>query len=141
MAHELTDFRDEFPEFAPVADATVTRRLNRAAAYLDVDTWGDCFDDAVLYYAAHNLALQQLRAATADSESGNTVIVGGAGAITSASVDGVSTSYATPKNANSGTDEESWLYQTPYGQHYLQLRDNCISGGRIAGTRINTTFI
>jgi hypothetical protein len=135
MAFDLPAFRARFPEFAPVVDATVQVWLDDSEADLSPEAWGDCYDRAVLYFAAHQLALSQNRVAGAAVGAGGAVVTtGGAGAIASASGGGLSVSFAVPKQATDGSIADAWLLQTAYGQYYLQLRDTCISTGRIAGT-------
>lgn len=133
MAHELADFRALFPELDPVSDTVVTAYLDRAESKLYEDAWGTCYDDAVLLYAAHSIMLSQYRAAAVKTVNGSTVIQEGAGAITSASVGGMSVGYASPNYATQGTKSEVWLAQTPYGKEFLALQSQCLVGARLAG--------
>ena len=133
MAADLPTFRLLFPEF-PAGTSEDTRIqfwIDRAVAYLNPDSWGDCLDDATLYWAAHKLALSNGRGVNDAAINGS----GSAGVIQSASVDGVSTSFAVSKVASQGNEADTQYNRTPYGQQFLALRRSCVSSGRLAGTR------
>ena len=127
MAIDLATFRALYPEFDAVADPTVQIQIDRSESYLCPDSWGDCYDAAVLARAAHTLSLSQARVAAAQSVNGAVVVPGGSGAIQSASVDGVSTSFASTGASISDRNSDSWYAQTPYGQEFLALRESCLS--------------
>lgn len=127
----LAGFKARFPEFETlgIIDATIQAFLDDAIAHLDEDAWGDCYERAVYYYTAHTLTMNQRR-----TEAVTGVGLGGAsgaaGPVTSSSADGLSVSFASPK-ASSG-DGDDWYRQTSYGQEYLNLMGECISGARAA---------
>ena len=127
MAVDLATFRICYPEFDTVADPTVQVWIDKTVNYLCPDSWGDCYEDAALARTAHTLALSQQRVASAQESNGATVIPGGSGAIQSASVDGVSTSFASTGASTSERNSDAWYSQTPYGQEFLQLRESCLS--------------
>ena len=133
MAANLKTFTAMFPELCIVDDNIVQVWIDEANDFLDPAAWGKCFDRACLYFAAHELALSQQRTAAASS----TGSIGG-GVIQSASADGISVSYAVPNFSTQGTIDESQFSKTPYGLKYLQLRDACLGGGRLAGTQEDT---
>lgn len=133
MASSLETFKAMFPELCSVDDNVVELWLTQADEYLCEDSWGKCFDTACLYLAAHELALSLQRQASAASSGGNA-----GGVVQSASADGLSVGYAVPNFATQGTIDETQYAKTPYGLKYLQLRDNCIAGGRLAGSVQNT---
>lgn len=131
MARDLATFRLLFPEFptGSTEDTGIQFWIDRAVVYLHEPVWGDCFDDAVLYWAAHKLALSNGR-----SNGGAVNGVGSSGVIQSASVDGVSTSFAVSRSATNGNEADAQYNRTPYGQEFLALRRGCLSSGRLAGT-------
>ncbi|MBL4769541.1 MAG: DUF4054 domain-containing protein [Rhodobacteraceae bacterium] len=142
MARDSVTFLAIFPEFTPVPVATIDVFLARAEAFLDPATWQTCFDDAVLHYAAHTLSLSQARAAAAvTTANGEVVVASGAGAISGASTDGVSVSYAVPQQATGDNSSDVWFSQTPYGQQYLQIRESCFTTIRLVGSQLRGTFL
>lgn len=126
MTPDLATFRALFPEFAPVADATVQLLLDDAADHLDRGAWGRCYAKAVLNYSAHELALAQARAASASSQNGS-VVIPQTGKLQSGSEEGISFSFEASTANKSATGE--WLAQTPYGQAYLALQRQCLGRG------------
>lgn len=120
MQPTLENFRALFEEFASVADAKVQLFLDEAIEKMNSD---DCYGTATLYRTAHELALN-LQATDSDN-------VSGAGALTSASADGLSVSFAQVDWANSA--DGSYWAKTPYGQKYIQLIYECGGGSRVVG--------
>ena len=120
MQPTLENFRALFEEFASVADAKVQLFLDEAIEKMNSD---ECYGTATLYRTAHELALN-LQATDNDN-------VSGAGALTSASADGLSVSFAQVDWANSA--EGSYWSKTPYGQKYMQFIYECSSGSRAVG--------
>lgn len=109
---DLTTFRTRYPEFVDVADPKVQLALDDAES----DTSPDFFD------IMHSRAIQALtahRLAISLDEDGNAAF-GQPGALTAASVDGVSSSYEIPELL-SGADIGFW--STTYGQTFLELRN------------------
>lgn len=129
MAADIETFKAMFPEFCVLGDKTIEIWLAESVDYLDPDTWGDdCIDRACLYLTGHELALVAQRL---DTELG----ANAGGVVQSAGAGGMSVSYAVPAFATQGTIDEAIYARTPYGLKYLQLRENCLGGGRLAGTR------
>lgn len=124
MAIDITTFRTYFPEFDTVIDGRVQLYLDQAVAYLDAATWGDCYEMAALYWAAHKLCRSEQRVM-----QGTGAAASGAGPMTSASVDGVSVGYAAPAFATGTNVSDVEYATTPYGQEYLSLRQTCIPLG------------
>jgi uncharacterized metal-binding protein len=120
MQPTLENFRALFEEFASVADAKVQLFLDEAIEKMNSD---ECYGTATLYRTAHELALN-LQATDSDN-------VSGAGALTSASADGLSVGFAQVDWANSV--EGSYWSKTPYGQKYMQLIYECSGGSRVVG--------
>lgn len=124
MARDLATFRLLFPEMTVeiASDETVNFWIERAIERLNENAWGRGFDDAVLYWSAHKIALARARAAPSATSGAS-----GAGVLSSATVDGTSASFAVPEHAVSGTKEEMELARTAYGQEYLALMDTYVS--------------
>ena len=131
MAADIEKFKALFPELCSLGDNTIEAWIAEAIDYLCPDSWGECFDRACNYYAAHELALAGQRQ---DEVTGS----GAGGVVQSASAGGMSVSYAVPNFAVNGTIDEAVYATTPYGKKYLQLRDSCLPSGRLAGTKENT---
>lgn len=130
MTPDLATFRALFPEFDAVLDATVQLYIDEAAEELDAGAWGRCYGKAVLYYAAHELALAQARQASAATGGGGEVVIPQTGKLQSGSEEGISFSFeaSTANKSASG----AWLDQTPYGQAYSALQRQCLSRGRLS---------
>lgn len=56
MAVTSTTFLTRFPEFSNIESAVVTATIGEAERQNNEDMWGDQYDDAVNYMAAHLLA-------------------------------------------------------------------------------------
>lgn len=123
----LALFRILFPEFASVSDETIQAYLDGNIEVLSMPAWGACYGRAVMYLAAHELALSQARIASSVDAGG--VVVAPTGVVQSASAEGLSVSFAVPSNRS---EYAAWLAQTPYGQRYLALMRSCLSRGRLS---------
>jgi len=131
---DLATFRVLFPEFDPVDDAEIEVYLDLSNDELSDIYWGVCYDRAVLYLAAHQLALSQNRRSdTTTDDLGFVETSTGAGAITQASAGGISAGYSASISDTAGNDRDSWLGKTEYGQMYLALKRTCLPIGLIAG--------
>lgn len=129
MAVVIKDIKDIFPELCDVSDNVAEFWLNHVTDYLCQQSWGDCYDKAVLFLTAHEIALSLQRQASGSAAGGSA-----GGVVQSASADGLSVSYSVPDYMVNGTIDETQYAKTPYGQKYLQLRDSCLANGRLAGT-------
>lgn len=130
MTPDLPTFSLLYPEFDAVEDTVVQFWIDKAIDKLLEEAWGLCYTEGTLAHAAHELALSLARQASViDAASGDTVI-GATGVITSASAEGLSVSFAQQKSA-SETDDGAFYAQTPYGQHFLALRRECLPRGRL----------
>lgn len=129
MTPDLAAFRIIYPEFSPVSDEIVEFYIADAVETLNENAWGVCYAKAVLSLAAHNLALSMARQASATDDGSGVVEIGATGAIASASAGGLSVSF-TP-TASASSDDGAFYSQTPYGQHYMSLRRECLSRGRL----------
>ena len=56
MAVTSTSFLTRFPEFSNIESAVVTASIDEAKRQNNEDVWGDKYDDAVNYMAAHLLS-------------------------------------------------------------------------------------
>lgn len=117
MAFDLQTFRDLYPQFASVPDATVLAQADQAECYL-----GETCSDACAMYlmVAH---LLQLSANTSQGQP--------SGQVTSASIDKVSVTVAQAPGPNNSYTY--WLNSTPYGQQLAALLARCAVGGTYVG--------
>ncbi len=127
----LAGFKARFPEFEAlgISDATIQVYLDDGIDHLDDTAWGDCYERAVYYWSAHNLTINQQRS-QAVVGAGLSGAVGTTGPVSSAGADGLSVSYASGKSAETSTEE--WYGRTSYGQEYLALMGECLTGARVA---------
>ena len=124
MSVTLTSFRARFPEFAGVPDARVQIYIDEAIADLDQGIWDSTAtaDRATSLLAAHRVANEL-------DSSGNAT-GGQGGFLTSASADGVSSSYAMPTGLST---LDAQLWSTQYGQRFLELRNRFTAGPILVG--------
>lgn len=115
MSVLLPDFRNRYPGFAAVADASVSLWLDEGA--LEVAAWPILAQDrAAMLYAAHNLAAQGL----------------GAGAIPAGVTSFKSGTFsATVSDSAAG---RTGFASTVYGREYLALARRHFAGPRLAWT-------
>lgn len=124
MASTAEDFKRRFPEFndeeeypscriAIFLDDAVTQYMGS-----DEDRWGDKYDYAHAYLAAHLLYLSSL----AEYGDGSAQ----AGSISSVTAGGVSVARAVSTKERSDTDE--FYMSSSYGQRFLMTRDSCFVG-------------
>ena len=111
----LEYFRLLAPEFAGVADATVQTWLTMAGNLANTG----CLDAeraamALALYAAHMLRLTLAHAQGT---------VGALGPVTSEREGDLQRTYGALKGS------DSWLGQTPYGQHYIDITKACFGAG------------
>lgn len=126
----VVQFKILFPEFDAVPDATIQVYLDIASDELSTTQWGTCLNKAILYLSAHELALSQNRRANSNlTTSGLVVTSSGAGAITSASAGGISAGFGSTATMTQGSDRNTYLLKTEYGQMYLSLKRECLSVG------------
>ena len=72
MAWTAASFKEHNPEFASIADAVVTLALSDAVSELDSRLFGDTFDQAVRWQAAHNLSVSSFgKQARLDAKGGD----------------------------------------------------------------------
>lgn len=115
---DAATFKILFPEFVDVPDARITLGLAGAEGELSATLWGNCYAKAVYWLTAHELSLALAR--QAEGDDGGSVATG---RIQSASVEGLSVSFAVPTNSTANAD---WLSQTPYGQAFAALARRCL---------------
>lgn len=113
-------FRLLYPQFAGFSDAVISLIAGQAECYLAAYCAGRCDEQLWMLLVAHMLQLRL------DAEDGNSAT----GAVTSASIDKVSVSFAAPSSASSWAH---WLNLTPFGLQFQALYKRCSSGGRYTG--------
>lgn len=118
MDFPVADFITLYPVFSCVPDSEIELVAEQAECYLN-NCGGKCYTQLWMLLVAHMLKLRQIE------ESGET-----AGIITSASIDKVSVSYATPP---AGSDSAYWFGLTPYGKQYMVLNKRCGGVGFYVG--------
>jgi len=117
MATTVEDFRTRFPEFSNVAtypDARVQLFLDDAALCIDEGIYGDMYDLAVCYLAAHELYLGTQTA----SSSGNAEKVGPVSSKSAGQV-----TVARGVASVDLTDPDAYYLKTTYGQKFINIRD------------------
>jgi hypothetical protein len=57
MAVTLPGFRQAFPEFADTDDTLVMQKLKAAETRIAAGSWGDSYNQGVMYLAAHLLSI------------------------------------------------------------------------------------
>jgi hypothetical protein len=117
---DLSAFRTAYPVFDSVPDATVEAAATSALCLIGQDGC-DCDVQMWQLMVAHLLYIQGQVA------TGN----GNAGAVTSATIDKVSVSFAAPPFGTSAY--KFWLFKSPYGGQLLALLDRCSKGGVYVG--------
>lgn len=130
---DLETFKLLFPELTGVGDPTITFYLEIYTDSLAEVYWAECFNQAILYRSAHEIALSQNRQANAQTnEAGQVITSTGSGAITSASAGAISVSYAQTASATQGSEADAYFSLTQYGQQYLTLKRECMPYGVLA---------
>lgn len=117
---DLSAFRTAYPVFDSVPDATVQAAATSALCLIGQDGC-DCDVQMWQLMVAHLLYIQGQVA------TGN----GNAGAVTSATIDKVSVSFAAPPFGTSAY--KFWLFKSPYGGQLLAMLDRCSRGGVYVG--------
>ena len=119
----VQDIQIRFAEFANVASATIQYWIDLAAAsYVDQNAWGQSFSEGVILWVAHNLALSALAAAQGGVAAGK--------GTTSERVDSLSVSYSGDVVKMQADDP---LMLTLYGQQFVRLRSDAVSGAVVGG--------
>lgn len=122
---DVAQFREDFPEFASVTDyptAQVNFWAGIASKLVDLDRWGDLYDQGISLFVAHNLVLQRRNIAGAASGGSGGLV----GSVSSKSVGAVSVSYDVNAVMESGAGQ--WNL-TSYGLQYIQLARMIGAGG------------
>lgn len=117
---DLSAFRTAYPVFDSVPDATAQAAATSALCLIGQDGC-DCDVQQWQLMVAHLLYIQGQVA------TGN----GNAGAVTSATIDKVSVSFAAPPFGTSAY--KFWLFKSPYGGQLLAMLDRCSKGGVYVG--------
>jgi hypothetical protein len=133
VSQSLQKFRTLYPEFAGVADATVSEVIEDVSLELAPIVWGVLYLRALLALSAHLLALR--------AQSAQAGLAGGAGSglaptggVSSLATGGQSVSFGGASLVASRPDSsqsDAILASTPYGQEYLRLRGRIYTGPRV----------
>ena len=107
MALTTAGFKAVLTEFSTVDDSVLQTYLDQAARLLNVDAWGERYDDGQLYLAAHLTTCFGSGAAEG----------GASGPVTAKRVGEVSASFAVSDLA-----KQSVMGSTKYGRHFLELQ-------------------
>lgn len=114
MALGVSDFKDLFPEFASVPDATIETWLDFAECSVCLDRFPDCMaDKAHGFLAAHYLSLALKRSSDSSSAVG--------GEVSSMAVGDVSVSFAPATAASGSSAFASELASTQYGRIFYGM--------------------
>jgi hypothetical protein len=105
-------FYERFPIFENYDEDALTAILAEAAAQIDNSWREQDYQPAIMYLAAHMIALD-------NSQAGEEVQIGEPGTISSESFAGMSVSYASTPQA-SGVSTSGYA-ATSYGRRYYQL--------------------
>ena len=117
-----SDFIVLYPAFAAVSAGQISAQLSLSSRLLSKDAWGDFYSDAIGLDTAHNLAIAQ------QTNVGSGALQMAAGPISSVSVAGISTSFAT-MNVDGKSKSDLWYSKTAFGQQFLRLRDTVMPMG------------
>jgi hypothetical protein len=132
-APTLAEFKALFPEFeaAGVTDPTMQTWIDFSDAWLDEQSWGECYKSAVSYDAAHRLVMSQARADIIANGGVSAGVGGSRGQVSSGTGDGLSIGFnVVPATTNT----EEWYKSTGYGQEFLVLRASCLTGAYVTGS-------
>lgn len=115
-------FLARYPEFSEIDSTRIDVFLEDVEADTSKAFFGDLHPRAIAALAAHRIATQL-------DLDGNALVGDQPGALTAASADGVSSSYAVPEGIGPA---DLALWRTSYGQAYLELRNRCGRGPIVA---------
>jgi len=116
MTIVASEFKEFFPEFASQADSRVAAFLNAGRKRVSQKIFGDTYELAVFYLAAHMLSM------AVNTEASGGSGTGAKGNITSEKVGDLSIGYSSTPIAVSGSGSSTQLMETAYGRQYVQLR-------------------
>lgn len=105
------------PEFEDEPDATLDKALALAAQRINAGAFGQTYEQAAVFMAAHILKLRALSSGASAAQK-----LGFVGPVTSVKSGDLSLSGPGLPAGNSGNDDETGLSRTEYGRSYLDLR-------------------
>jgi hypothetical protein len=120
MIFPIAKFRLLYPDFVDYSDELVLAISEQALCHFSRGCGDDCVTQLWLLAVAHMLHMRQ------SVSGGNTT----SGAVTSATIDKVSVSFAA---APSGTSSQHWFNMSPYGQQFLVHNKRCNGGVKFIG--------
>ena len=128
MTFPLANFRTLYPQFISSTDALIELLAEQALCYFSAGCSDACHDQLWMLAVAHMLTLNQ-RDAAGESQSG---------AVTSATIDKVSVSFAAPVSTPAAGH---WFNLTPFGPQFPALNKRCNGGIKfIGGSRERQAF-
>ena len=116
MAVTAKEIKDCFAEFAGLSDTLVDKFRLQAERRVNLTTWQDKADDAILYLSAHLLKINKDNGADGGANSGP---------ISKKRVGDLSVEFKVPEKVS-----DSWLARTSYGQTYMEIKRG-IWGSRV----------
>lgn len=123
----VDDLKADYPAFAGLDDAVISRAIERAAVELSAPTWGRLYPFALVALAAHMLELRARSAAAAGSGGASVA----PGPVTSWRTGDWAESYAAPARGRSSSGQaDDILAGTQGGAEYLRLRARLYIGPR-----------
>lgn len=128
MAVSVAGFKTRFPEFSSVTDVRIQAFLDDATLILSPCAFGDLYDLAVYYYAAHKLYMADLQASSGSGSGGN----GGFGVKKRKKVGKLEVEYDTSGFSEALLND---FLRTQYGRDYLDIakRSNAGAIGTFGG--------
>jgi len=131
----LQKYRRRIPQFASSTDEVINGWLSDATAALCPTSFGQRYQDAVIYYAAHLQAMAEISGLMASGGPG--AVFGYAGIASSVKEGDLSVSLrAGSGNALANTLADDFFLITIYGRQYIQIRDSVVPRMRRVGTSI-----
>ena len=115
MTLAWTDIRDlPSGEFASLSESSISPSILEAEREVNESAFGDRYDDALKYLAAHLLAAMRQGSQ------------GASGAVVSETVGPISRSYGAAAITSSDA-----LESTSYGRRYVEIRRQCAGGPQV----------
>jgi hypothetical protein len=120
MIFPIAKFRLLYPDFVDYSDELVLAISEQALCYFSHGCGDDCVSQLWMLSVAHMLYMRQ------SADDGNTT----SGAVTSATIDKVSVSFAAPSSTSA---QSHWFNMSPYGQQFLVHNRRCNGGVKFIG--------
>ena len=132
----LQKFRRRIPQFSSDSDEVITAWLHDATEVLCTSAFGDRYEEAAIYYAAHLRARAEISMLMQTGGAASALAFQGiASSVKEGDLQIAFRGYSGNPHAKSLPDDE--LAMTIYGQQYLRVRDETITPAGFAPTRID----